>query len=84
MSHQITIRSEPIGLYRNVTGFVGTNEVISISNGVGWTWHVSSSAILPNDLSEASAYVECMQRTFARACEHGAPIFKDFSPVEIN
>jgi hypothetical protein len=74
MPTEITIKSVPLGDSTRVTGFVGTNEVITISNGVAGQWRVSGSSCLPGDIVEASAYLECMQRTFARAREYGAPL----------
>lgn len=74
MNTEITIKSIPLGEATKVTGFVGTNEVITLSNGVAGQWRVSGSACLPGDIAEASAYVECIQRTFARAREYGAAI----------
>lgn len=74
MPNSITINSMPFGSSTKVTGFVGANEVITLSNGVGGVWRVSGSACLPGNLAEAASYVECMQRAFARAREHGAPL----------
>lgn len=73
MSTQITVKSSPMGAGTKVTGCVGTNEVITLSNVVAGVWHVSGSSCLPGNFDEASAYLECMQRSFARAREHGAP-----------
>lgn len=74
MTIEITIKSVPIGVSTKVTGFVGTNEVITLSNSVSGEWRVSGSSCLPGDIGEAAAYLECMQRSFDRAREHGAPI----------
>lgn len=74
MKHQITIKSTPIGASTKVTGFVDNNEVVSLSNGVSDTWRVSGSSCLPSNLVEAAAYLECMQRAFARAKEYGAEV----------
>lgn len=72
MPSQIKIVSVPVGMTTRVTGFVGTNEVISLNNGVADVWRVSGRSCLPSDLQEAALYLECMQRCFARAREHGA------------
>jgi hypothetical protein len=74
MTAEITINSVPIGQSTRVTGFVGINEVITLSNSVAGEWRVSGSSCLPGDIGEAAAYLQCMQRSFARAREHGAPI----------
>ena len=72
MTIEITIKSVPIGQSTKVTGFVGTIEVITLSNSVAGEWRVSGSSCLPGDIGEAAAYLECMHRSFVR--EHGAPI----------
>lgn len=72
--NEITIRCIPVGATTSITGVVGDNEVITISNRATGQWHVSASACLPVDIAEAAAYLECMARTFERARAHGAPV----------
>lgn len=72
--NEITIRCIPVGATTSITGVVGDNEVITLSNRVGGRWRVTSSACLPGDIAEAAAYLECMAHTFERARAHGAPV----------
>lgn len=73
MNSKITIKSTPIGSTTEVSGFVGKSNIITLSNGTDGVWHVAMSSALPCDFVEASIHLECMQRTLARAREHGAP-----------
>lgn len=73
-NYEITVKSMPMGQATKVTGFVGTTEVITLSNGVSGAWRVTGSSCLHGDFAEASAYLECMQRSFARAREYGATL----------
>jgi len=71
--NEIKIKTRPIGMSTEVTGYVGTHEVMSMNSRVSGEWIVGSSSCLPVDATRAALYIECMQRVLARAREHGAP-----------
>lgn len=70
---KVSVRTEPVGMATRVIGLVGTHEVITLSNSAGGVWTVGSSSCLPTDIHRAALFVDCMQRAYARAREHGAP-----------
>lgn len=72
---QIKIEARPIGDSTQITGYVGTNEVIVIGGGPDDPWHVGMSSCLPVSIDRAALYLECMARVMDRAREYGA-IFK--------
>lgn len=71
--NEIKIEVQQVGRRTEVVGYVGRNEVMSMSGGPEDAWLVGTSSCLPVRADEAVVYVECMVRVLARAREHGAP-----------
>ena len=73
MKNDIQIKTRPVGMCVSVEGWVGLHEVMSVQSRPDGSWSVGSSSCLPGDPAMALRYLECMNRVFLRAAEHGLP-----------
>ena len=68
----IKIMTRPNGFWTEVQGWVGTSEVIALSNQIEGTWRVSRSSCLPSDMTLAGVHIDCILQAFHTARQHGA------------
>ena len=70
------IEVEARGSYRQVKGYVGSKDVVVLSNTIAGVWGVGASSCLPYDTHEARKYLACYEATFRKVFElmHEMPL----------